>query len=361
MLAEWAAARDRRLVYTSTDLVFDGTKSWNREDDPARPILAYGRTKHEAESQVLAASRGLVVRLSLLYGPSPSGRPGFFDLAIDALRRGEPRAFFEDEFRTPLDYRTAAEVLALLAESDAVGILHVGGRERHEPVRAHAPRGWRPGHRPRPRPRRTPGRRRSARTPPGRCLARHIAVGGPTPFAATTLDRSGPGLDGALTRSATFPVGPADVRAILETEDGRAGYHSHRERVAWDSFEDGIPARVLMIEKMTPKGPHDGSVQASRIAARARHDLPDRGRALGLPDLPRRRDPDISPRRGADPPEELPGMPSARPGCAVLAAGLLAGAEARRRHRPGHRRSHHAALARLDDRGRAVPRRRRPE
>ena len=101
-LAAWAAARGRRLVFTSTDLVFDGSKSWNREDDPARPILAYGRTKLEAESHVLAIPRGLVARLSLLFGPTRSGSPDFFDLAIDALGRGERRSFFEDEFRTPL-------------------------------------------------------------------------------------------------------------------------------------------------------------------------------------------------------------------------------------------------------------------
>ena len=37
------------------------------------------------------------------------GNPGFFDLALAALARGEPRPFFRDEFRTPLDYRTAAD------------------------------------------------------------------------------------------------------------------------------------------------------------------------------------------------------------------------------------------------------------
>jgi dTDP-4-dehydrorhamnose reductase len=129
-LAEWAASHHRRLVFTSTDLVFDGLRSWYREDDAPRPILAYGQTKHEAESHVLAIHTGLVARLSLLFGPSPAGRPSFFDAAMDALRRGEPRAFFEDEFRTPLDYRTAAMILAQLAESDALGMIHVGGCER---------------------------------------------------------------------------------------------------------------------------------------------------------------------------------------------------------------------------------------
>jgi dTDP-4-dehydrorhamnose reductase len=129
-IAEWAGAAGRRLVFTSTDLVFDGTRAWSREDDPARPVLAYGRTKCEAERPVLATPRGLVARLSLLFGPTPTGRPDFFHHAMESLRRGEPRAFFEDEFRTPLDYRTAAEVLARLVETDAVGIVHVGGPER---------------------------------------------------------------------------------------------------------------------------------------------------------------------------------------------------------------------------------------
>lgn len=129
-LAEWAGSRGRRLVFTSTDLVFDGSRSWYREDDPALPVLEYGRTKHEAEAHVRSIPRGLVARLSLLFGPNPSGRPGFFDLAVEALRRGEPRSFFEDEYRTPLDYRTAALILARLAESDAVGTLHIAGRER---------------------------------------------------------------------------------------------------------------------------------------------------------------------------------------------------------------------------------------
>jgi dTDP-4-dehydrorhamnose reductase len=72
----------------------------------------------------------LVARISLLYGPTPSGRPGFYDAGIEALRRGEARSFFKDEFRTPLDYGTAALILVRLVESNAVGVVHVGGRER---------------------------------------------------------------------------------------------------------------------------------------------------------------------------------------------------------------------------------------
>jgi dTDP-4-dehydrorhamnose reductase len=129
-LAAWCTQHDRRLLFTSTDLVFDGARSWYREEEPAEPILEYGRTKRAAEPLVRAVPRGLVARVSLLYGPAGSGKPGFFDLALDALSRGEPRSFFEDEFRTPLDYHTATAILVRLLESEATGILHVGGPER---------------------------------------------------------------------------------------------------------------------------------------------------------------------------------------------------------------------------------------
>jgi dTDP-4-dehydrorhamnose reductase len=130
LLADWAARSDRRLLFTSTDLVFDGNGSWYREDDPAEPILEYGRTKRAAELLALAVPRGLVARLSLLHGSSPGGKSGYFDRALDALEAGVPQAFFIDEFRTPLSYDTAACSLLRLAESDWAGLIHVGGRER---------------------------------------------------------------------------------------------------------------------------------------------------------------------------------------------------------------------------------------
>jgi dTDP-4-dehydrorhamnose reductase len=130
VLAAWCTEHGRRLVFTSTDMVFDGARGWYREDDLPHPILEYGRTKAAAEKAVLEVPDGLVARISLLYGPSKAGRRSFFDDVMDRLRTGERQAFFTDEYRTPLHYATAAKALVLLAESDARGIVHVAGRER---------------------------------------------------------------------------------------------------------------------------------------------------------------------------------------------------------------------------------------
>jgi dTDP-4-dehydrorhamnose reductase len=130
VLAEWTAQNRRRLLFTSTDLVFDGTGSWYREDDETSPTLEYGRTKAAAEVPILAIANGLVVRVSLLFGPTCSGQVAYFDQAIADLRAGTPRTFFEDEHRTPLDYDSAAAILIRLAGDDLTGVIHVGGPER---------------------------------------------------------------------------------------------------------------------------------------------------------------------------------------------------------------------------------------
>lgn len=129
-IAAWCHRKGRRMVFTSTDLVFDGSRAWNSEEDPAQPILTYGQTKREAESAVLALPEGLVARMSLMYGPSRMGQAAYLDRSLESLRQGEPQRFFEDEFRTPLDLASAAEILSRLVISDANGLIHVAGLER---------------------------------------------------------------------------------------------------------------------------------------------------------------------------------------------------------------------------------------
>jgi dTDP-4-dehydrorhamnose reductase len=129
-LARLAAEVGSRLVHVSTDLVFDGEKGNYREEDVAEPLSVYGRTKRHAETAVLAYPGHLVVRVSLMFGPSVVGRPSFFDEQVKALRAGRPVHLFTDEWRTPLSLRTAAEALVVLAKSELGGVIHVGGPER---------------------------------------------------------------------------------------------------------------------------------------------------------------------------------------------------------------------------------------
>jgi dTDP-4-dehydrorhamnose reductase len=130
LLAELAAHAGARLVFVSTDLVFDGERGRYTESDAPAPLSIYGRTKAAAERAALDIPNSVVVRVSLLYGPSLVGRPSFFDQQLAALREHRPVALFADEWRTPLDLATAARSLVEIARANYVGTLHVGGPER---------------------------------------------------------------------------------------------------------------------------------------------------------------------------------------------------------------------------------------
>jgi dTDP-4-dehydrorhamnose reductase len=127
LLAGLTAAAGARLLLVSTDLVFDGEKGGYEEKDAPAPLSVYGRTKVQAEAAVLAHPRTAVARVSLLLGPSLTGRASFFDQQLHALRAGRPITCFADEWRTPLGLDTAAAALIGLAEAGFEGLLHVGG------------------------------------------------------------------------------------------------------------------------------------------------------------------------------------------------------------------------------------------
>ena len=129
-LAECVARHGGRLVFASTDMVFDGTAAPYREDDRPCPVSEYGRSKAMAEPAVLAAHNTLVVRLSLMYGFPRTHRSTTFAKQIESLRRGETIRLFTDEFRTPMWFGDAATALIALCRSGQTGIVHLAGPER---------------------------------------------------------------------------------------------------------------------------------------------------------------------------------------------------------------------------------------
>ncbi len=130
LLAELADRRRARMVYISTDLVFKGDKQWYEETDCPSPLSVYGQTKVTAERAVLDHPGHLVLRVSLLFGPSLNGRPSFFQQQVDALSSGAPCTLFSDEWRTPVSLRVAAGAILDVFSTGVAGILHLGGPER---------------------------------------------------------------------------------------------------------------------------------------------------------------------------------------------------------------------------------------
>ena len=123
------ACEGRRLIYFSTDFVFDGTKGNYSENDRANPINCYGATKLAGENYVRGVEDHLVLRISTPYSFERSSKK-FMNIAFEKLKNGEHVRAFGDITRSPTYVKSLNENVALLLKKDIRGILHVSGPEQ---------------------------------------------------------------------------------------------------------------------------------------------------------------------------------------------------------------------------------------
>jgi len=134
IVAQAAAKAGARVVFASTDQVFDGARGRYTEADPAAPLGVYGKSKSDAEAVVREAAGpdALIVRLALTYGWGRGGARGrnFSEQWLRTLLMGGRIRGFTDQWRTPIYAADACEALRLAYEKGWRGILNVGGPER---------------------------------------------------------------------------------------------------------------------------------------------------------------------------------------------------------------------------------------
>jgi dTDP-4-dehydrorhamnose reductase len=125
-VAEGAAKANARLIYISTDYVFDGKKTEPyTERDHVNPLNVYGRSKLAGEEEaVKGCRRTLVLRTSWLYGVHGKN----FVKTILSLAVSQPEVrVVEDQRGSPTYARHLAHVIAGLIRSEVTGVIHAGG------------------------------------------------------------------------------------------------------------------------------------------------------------------------------------------------------------------------------------------
>ena len=120
--ADWGA----RLLYVSTDYVFDGRGNRPyRGEDPPNPLSVYGRSKLRGEQHVQALlARHFIVRSAWLYGPG--GKNFVATIRRLAAERDEIRVV-NDQHGSPTYTRHLARKLAQFSATPDYGIYHVTG------------------------------------------------------------------------------------------------------------------------------------------------------------------------------------------------------------------------------------------
>jgi dTDP-4-dehydrorhamnose reductase len=119
-----------KLIFISTDYVFNGEKGNYTEADNPLPINYYGLTKLEGEKQVINYCENYaILRTSVLYGWHP-WKQNFATWIINKLKQQQEISVVEDHYNTPTLADNLAEMAIEVAEKDLRGIYHASGNER---------------------------------------------------------------------------------------------------------------------------------------------------------------------------------------------------------------------------------------
>lgn len=127
----------KKLLYISTDYVFDGTKQEYHEEDVPHPISWYGVTKYEGEKAILASGVPfIIIRISTPYRSFPVGKTDFVHKILERLQRNQTIQSPEDQWFSPTFIDDLAIAIKGVVEGRKEGIYHVGSQEGISPFEA---------------------------------------------------------------------------------------------------------------------------------------------------------------------------------------------------------------------------------
>ncbi len=136
-ITESAKACGKRVLYLSTDFVFDGKNGPYTEESTPNPLSWYSVTKYEGEKLVAGLKdAGLILRIAFPYQAANLGRPDFVHRIMKELRSGERIEAPSDQRITPTYIDDVARVIQVLARNEASGIYHAVGSEALSPFDA---------------------------------------------------------------------------------------------------------------------------------------------------------------------------------------------------------------------------------
>ena len=133
MIAQLSNDFNSRLIYTSTDLVYDGEQEGMlREDADLNPLTLYAESKLMGELSIQKYSNNyIILRTALLIGFGRTHTRNNFHYTYEKLKDGSEVNLFKDQFRTPLSLFEAADYIGKLIPMGVSNeVINFGGAEK---------------------------------------------------------------------------------------------------------------------------------------------------------------------------------------------------------------------------------------
>lgn len=130
VLVDYCNKNNAKLVYLSTDYVFDGEQGPYPESSPTNPINVYGKHKLEAELLVKSIDKYIIARITNVYGEEERSK-NFIARLVIWLQQNEVKKLDLpiDQFATPVYAGDIARMLLCLIRDDKTGIYNLSSTD----------------------------------------------------------------------------------------------------------------------------------------------------------------------------------------------------------------------------------------
>jgi dTDP-4-dehydrorhamnose reductase len=128
-IAGITARIDARLLYISTDSVFDGERGHYVETDTPAPVNVYAKTKLQGEREVLRRNPSAAIARVNLYGWNAQNKESLAEWILKQLTVGNSVPGFSDVVFCPMLVNDLAETILAMLDQGLMGIYHVAGSE----------------------------------------------------------------------------------------------------------------------------------------------------------------------------------------------------------------------------------------
>jgi dTDP-4-dehydrorhamnose reductase len=120
-----------KVIYLSTDYVFDGQKGMYKEEDEVNPLSIYGKHKLEAEQLVLKwSTNNLVLRVTNVYGDEIRGKNFIARLIKQSIDKDDLTLNLPyDQYATPVNAADVSKAIVSLIEDSKSGIYNISSTD----------------------------------------------------------------------------------------------------------------------------------------------------------------------------------------------------------------------------------------
>lgn len=116
-----------KLVYISSDAVYDGTKEAYSESDPVNPLSYYAQSKYDGELEAAKRKGALIARTSI-FGWNVQDKNGLAEWMVEELSHRRKINGFTDVLTSMIYTIDLAGLLGLAIEKNISGVYHFASR-----------------------------------------------------------------------------------------------------------------------------------------------------------------------------------------------------------------------------------------